>query len=359
MAPLPLAAMRVPSRNRPPAALSENSGPICLDWSARVTRLLFPAPLAIILLGLPAAAHAAGSARLVVTRDTDAAECPGERALRDAVGARLGYEPFGQDADMEIAVAFRREGATLRATVQVRDRAGTVKGERVLSSSGSDCEELASATSLTISILLDPRSGMIPPRPPDPMLVPDPPPAAPTASAKPPIPPRPAQERVRLRLGAAATGSSGNAPAPAAGLLVGVGVEHRWWSASVELRVDLPASATVNHLDVRTSLLAGDLVPCAHFGMRFGQWYGCGVLALGAVQGEIVGASPSRQSTFHAMLGPRLGLSIPLVRWLSLDGHVDAAYALTRTTLRASGSDVWATSAASGLVGIGLVGRFP
>jgi hypothetical protein len=117
--------------------------------------------------------------------------------------------------------------------------------------------------------------------------------------------------------------------------------------------------ATVNHLDVRTSLLAGDLVPCAHFGMRFGQWYGCGVLALGAVQGEIVGASPSRQSTFHAMLGPRLGLSIPLVRWLSLDGHVDAAYALTRTTLRASGSDVWATSAASGLVGIGLVGRFP
>jgi hypothetical protein len=83
------------------------------------------------------------------------------------------------------------------------------------------------------------------------------------------------------------------------------------------------------------------------------------VLSLGAIQGEVLGASPSHQSTFHAMVGPRIGSALPLARWLSLDGHVDASYALTRTTLRVAGTDLWSTSKMSGLVGIGVVGRFP
>ncbi len=316
---------------------------------------MLAAPIAFVILALPATARAGGSARLVVMRDTDAAECPDARALRDAVGARLGYEPFAEDADTEIAVGFRREGPTLRATVQVRDAAGTVKGERVLSSSGGDCDELASTTTLTISILLDPRSGMIPPRRPDPVLVPDAHVAPPSdvPAPKPVLPP--AREPFRLRVSAEGTVSVGTAPAPAIGLLVGVGFERHWWSASAEFRADLPATATVDSLGVRTSLLAGNVVPCAHFGKA----YACGVLTLGVVQGEIIDASPSRQSTFHAMIGPRIGLAIPIAAWLSVGGHLDASYALTRTTLRASGTDVWATSTVSGLAGIGLLGRFP
>jgi len=58
------------------------------------------------------------------------------------------------------------------------------------------------------------------------------------------------------------------------------------------------------------------------------------------------------------MIGPRIGLSIPIVRWFSIDAHVDASYALTNTTLRVAGRDLWSTSTMSGLVGIGVLGRF-
>jgi hypothetical protein len=314
------------------------------------------APAIFAILVRSSVAEAGDRARLVVTREKGAGECPDERGLRDEVGARLGYEPFTPDAPSLVVVLFRREGATFRATVQMRDAAGNVKGERTLSSSHGDCEELASTTTLTISILLDPRSSMPPPRPSEPEPVPDvaTPSATDQPSSKSALPPLVPSYPTRLRVTATGIGSLGNAPAPAAGLLVGVGAEHRWWSASAEFRTDWPASDAINSLEARTRFTGGNLVPCAHLGNACA----CGVLSLGAIQGDVGGASPSRQSTFHAMIGPRVGLSIPIDRWLWLDAHVDASYALTRTTLRVAGSDLWSTSTMSGLVGVGILGRF-
>jgi len=183
----------------------------------RLGSIVAPAVLAILVLS--SAANAGDRARLVVTRDKSASECPDERALRDEVGARLGYEPFTPDASSLVVVVFRREGATLRGTVQMRDAAGNVKGERTLASSHGDCEELASTTALTISILLDPRSGMVAPRPSEPEPVPAPP--TPLATDRPPskatVPSPIASDPTRLRLTADGIGSLGSAPAPAAG----------------------------------------------------------------------------------------------------------------------------------------------
>ena len=39
--------------------------------------------------------------------------------------------------------------------------------------------------------------------------------------------------------------------------------------------------------------------------------------------------------------------------------HIDGGYALTSTSLRVGTTDVWTTGAVSGLVAIGLLGRFP
>jgi hypothetical protein len=314
--------------------------PIRLNPASIVVR----ATLAI--LALSSVAHARERTRLVVTRDRNAAECPDERALRDAVGARLGYEPFAPGAPSLIIVAFRREGETLFGTVQLRDAAGQVKGERTHSSVRGDCEELASTTALTISILLDPRAGMIPQGKPEPEPNPEP---------KPQPQPPPERQPVGWWLTAAVTGALGIAPTPTVGLLVGAGLADRWWSASAEFRADLPASRVIGSQEARTSFTGGNLVPCAHIG----GGYACAVLSLGAIRGEVVGSSPSSHSTFHLMIGPRVGLSIPLARWLSLDGHVEASLAPTRTTLRVAGDDLWATSTMSGLVGIGLLGRFP
>src|SRR5206468_3485571 len=122
-----------------------------------------------------------------------------------------------------------------------------------------------------------------PEKEPEPEPVPDVSAPSDRPSGKETIPPPAAPDRARLRLTAGAIGSLGNAPAPAAGLLVGMGVEHRWWSASAELRVDLPASDAIGSLEARTTFTGGNLVPCAHLW----KGYACGVLSLGAIQGEI------------------------------------------------------------------------
>ena len=311
-----------------------------------------------------APAQAGERARLRFSREATAAECPDERALRDAVSARLGYEPFVADAPRLVVVTFRREGSTLRGVVQLREADGSVRGERTLTSTRGDCDELAQTTTLTISILLDPRSGFMPPRPPEREPVPDftpPPKAPPEDSARGPAEAKaPPTDAFRLRVGLGAAASIGAAPAAAFGALVGVGVEHAWWSLMGELRADLPASGAPQatggtSLTVRTRYTAGNLVPCGHFGVG----YACASLTLGAIQGEVLGAVPSRQSTFQAMIGPRLGLALPLARWLSADAHVDGAYALTDTTFRVLTAELWTTPAISGLVSIGMVGRFP
>jgi hypothetical protein len=163
----------------------------------RVNPPSFATRAALILLALCSIAHASEHTRLVVTRQQSAAECPDEQALRDAVGARLGYEPFAADASSLVVVAFRREGATLRATVQLQDAAGVVQGERTLSSAHGDCDELAATTALTISILLDPRSAGAPPGPPlperktEPMAEPRAEPEAPQQPAPKPPPAEP------------------------------------------------------------------------------------------------------------------------------------------------------------------------
>lgn len=304
---------------------------------------------------VPLTAQAGDRARLRLTREDGAADCPDARALSDAVGARLGYEPFADDAPRLLVVTFRREGSTLRGVVQMRDAEGAIKGERVLTSARGDCDEVASAATLTISLLLDPRSGLIAPKPPEREPTPDAPPAvspSPPPDAPPPSPPA---EPLHLRVSLGGAGSLGVAPAPALGVLAGLGVEHGWWSATAEFRAELPAEGVSGGFIARTHFTSGALVPCAHIWRA----YACAVLTFGAIQGEIAGASPAQESTFHAMLGPRLGLALPLTRWLAIDGHVDGSYAWTSTTLRAGSVDVWTTPTMSGLAGIGMVGRFP
>lgn len=304
---------------------------------------------------VPLTGLAAERARLELTREDGAADCPDARALGDAVGARLGYEPFAEDATRVVVVTFRREGATLVGAVQMRDADGTVRGERVLTSARRDCGEVSSAASLTISILLDPRSGMIPKKPEASEPTPDERPVAPAPPPADKASPTPPAEPFYLRATLSAAGSVGVAPSPSFGVLAGLGVAHRWWSASAEFRADLPAEDEIGGLTAKARFIAGSLVPCAHVGHA----YFCAVVSLGAIQGELAPATPSRQSTFHALLGPRVGVSLPLVHGLSLDAHLDGSYALTTTTLRAAAAEVWTTPTLSALAAIGMEGRFP
>lgn len=323
-------------------------------------RLVAALVLAVLLFCAPA--RAAETARLTVVRADSARDCPDDRGVRDAVAARLGYEPFVTEAARHIEVTFARESGDLRGVVRVRDAAGAVVGERELTSTRGDCDELASSTTLTISILLDPKTGAAR-RAPDAILVPAglEPPGTPrdvrsvgANDGEKPVPPR--SPPVQLLIGLGGLAAVGVAPAPSLGARFGVGIARQPWSIRAELRAEAAASASAEGArTARTSLLAGSLVPCGHVGVIVG----CAVVTLGALRGEVVEASPSRQATLHALVGPRVGVLVPLTSWLLLDAHVEGAWAVTSTTLRVAQSDVWTTPDLSGLFALGIASRFP
>jgi hypothetical protein len=79
----------------------------------------------------------------------------------------------------------------------------------------------------------------------------------------------------------------------------------------------------------------------------------------GALDGEAASATPPRQSSFHALLGPRVGVDVPLFSVIALDAHVEGAYALTTTSLRVNEKVLWTTSPLAGLAAIGIVALIP
>jgi hypothetical protein len=321
-------------------------------------------PLACLVLLAPSAAWAGERAELDLSRDTAASSCPDAKELSDAVASRLGYEPFAPDAGLRVTVRFLREGGTLRALVEMRTATGDSKGARSLASTAPDCQELAEATALTISILLDPRSGLGPrveraqPAP-TPEEVPDlshaRDPTALTTHDTPVTAPRDHSPHLQVDLSAHATGSIGLLPSPDVGFLAGAGVEGTRWSTDLELRVDAATSRQYSGHGVGASFAAGEIAPCA----RFGLLHACGVVAAGAVQTTVDGTKQARQTAFMMLLGPRLGLALALTSWLSFDAHADVFYAPTETTVQLNGATLWSSSAVSALLGIGLVGRFP
>ncbi|MDX2009241.1 MAG: hypothetical protein SFW67_03575 [Myxococcaceae bacterium] len=121
---------------------------------------------------------------LSVDRDEKAPSCPDEARLRRAIAERLGKDPFldappplsPTPADDELAnpyapgasrrpaapehqqlvVRFVRDGAGHLAVVSLRGREGRDTGRRELTSSASDCAELAGAVVLAAAIVIDP-----------------------------------------------------------------------------------------------------------------------------------------------------------------------------------------------------------
>jgi hypothetical protein len=295
-------------------------------------------------------------AELVVERDgslggTEA--CPDAAGLGEAVGARLGYDPFvTKGGDLRVRVRFAREGGGLSGKVEAFDPAGEPKGDKTISSKRGDCSEVAQAVTLTIAILLDPRTGLV--KPPPPETKPEPDPLAPEKPPEPPPPPPPAPVIVpRVRAGV--MGTVGALPGPSAALVASVGAAAKRVALDLEVRADLPREATSNDKSVTAGLLLGALVPC----LRGGLVEACVVVAAGALRGEASKGSPSNETSFHLATGPRVGAVIPLSTMFALHAHGDVMVALTRTTLRVDGEEVWTTPLVSGLLGVALEVRFP
>lgn len=309
----------------------------------------------MLFLSLPSAAHANDewkpTARLEVDREA-ATTCPDAAAITDAVTGRLGYDPFvAAGGDLRISVHFARNISGVSGQVLAFDAAGDPKGEKTIASKRGDCAEVAQAVTLTIALLLDPRSGLVARPPPS---KPEPDPLAPVAPpVAPPVPATPPSFVPRARAGL--LGTVGAEPAPSLAARVAFGVAQRRWSIDAELRADLPREATAGDRRATSGLLLGALVPC----LRSGAFAGCAVVAVGALRSEVSSSAPPTVTSLHVAGGPRAAFTLPLGSTVALVLDAEALFAFTRTTVRVDGVDVWSPPLVSAGLGAALEVQFP
>lgn len=314
------------------------------------------------------------TARLTYSRGAGASDCPDADVIRAEVAARLGYEPFDDQAELAVLATVSRVGRTLEARIEITDATGRTSAERKLSSRQSDCTELASAMALAIGIAIDPLGSSRPKS--DPPAPPPSPPAPPAPAPPPPAvivvreqAPPPVQSKVevpatvpttfQVRLGG--LGAIGSAPAAVVGGMVQASARRGSFSVALEGRGDLPSSTELYAGPVRlgemqASLLIGSLVPCAHRGVL----EGCALLSGGAIRASGRDLPDSRQvSAPFLAVGARVGVDVPLGGVLSAGIHADVLAPITETILRVSSVAVWTSPPISAALGLTIGARFP
>lgn len=324
--------------------------------------------------------------RLDYRRREGAEACPDTEALEAGVSARLGYEPFEERAALVVRATVQRTDRALEARVEMLDDGGTRTAERQLTSRQSDCEELAAAMELAISIAIDPFHGAPPAsRPSVPSAsipvraglsdagdVTPPPPApaaprstresAPVAAADPTLAvkipgPAPApQQPLRPALEIGMLAGTGTAPGRSVGAAVQAGVRRGDLSLSLEGRADLPGTAPAESGEIRASVLVASLVPCWHLrALGF-----CALATAGALRAAGQGLMDQRQVTipFFA-LAARVRAERPFARLWSLAVHADISAPLVETELRVGGQTRWTSPPLTLAAGLRVGIRIP
>jgi hypothetical protein len=312
------------------------------------------------------------SARLVYGRSAEAASCPAEPALRTAVAARFGYDPFFPWAKATIVVQVSRVRSLYVSRVQLLDEHGIAQGLRELSSSANDCSEIFDATALAISIALDAASKPSAPEPaqeapeppaPDRSFAPPPstpPPVSQAPSTEPaPAPALAAPTSLRVEAGVDVSGSIGVSPSISPGVLVFARGRVRQWSLSLELQADWPESATrqaeLGGGRVESWIAGAGLASCLHAG----RLVACATGMVGSLRASGHDIDPQfSKDALSASAGGRVGLEWPISSTLALRVHVDGAVNLVRVHLALGRDDVWSAPPLSGTLGGGLIARF-
>ncbi len=294
----------------------------------------------------PLVPEAPRAVRLDYIRGPGAEPCPPAEVFRDALGARMRFDPFDPNATARLVVTVVREGRRFRGAAEIRHE-GSVRGWFDALGPSADCNALMDALAVSVAVELD-KSSSTPPSPGE-----GSPPKEPT-KGQPTSPPR----SFLVRLGAAASLSVGSAPGVAFGVTADAGLRWSWASVALEGRADFPASAEVKGLRLTSSRYAGALVPCGHWGGRWGSLFGCALVELGALRLTNDAPHPTPASGFYAAAGARGGVEVVLVNHLAARLTADALGTFQRSTLIVDGRPVWTTPAASGAFGLGLVTFF-
>ena len=342
------------------------------DWPKTVAI----ATLAITVVDTTSAL-AAPSARLVYLRNPGAESCPDDLAIRAAVSARLGYDPFLAFAPATMFAEISKVGREYRARIKLVDDKNVVRGTRELAYDGDRCADIIDTMALSMSIAIDPTSLMRAPEASPVAALPSAEPASPTPIATespqptPTQPPQPAKPRrpaptpptndtgattpLAFDAGGGPSVWFGAAPAPNASGELFLRLRKGDFSVALEGRLDAPADAILSNGSVRTALTLASLVPCGHI-----RWFGvCFVGSLGEVRATSGQVAISREaSAIHAAVGPRAALDIPVVGPLSVRAYASLLLSLTSQSLELDGASAYVLSRVSGGIGAGVALRF-
>lgn len=327
-----------------------------------------------VVASTPATAWASPSARLVYVRNADTDSCPDEKAVRAAVTARLGYDPFFPNASETMFIEISKEKGGFRARVKLVDEKNNVRGTREIAEKGRSCGTMVDTLALSISIAIDPDSLTRPPAPQatehetsDPMAPPTP--AAPVPGPRPavspviatsPPPPEspparpPSEAGSHLALLALPAVWVGTGPPVAFGGEIGARLRWSRVSIGVEARGDLPGSRVVKGVDVDMAFFGGTLVGCGHASLFFA----CARTTLGSVLATSNAAKPRDASTLRVLVGASLGAEIPLWQGLSLVTRLNGNFAFGRQTIVLDGVNAFELPSFSGGLEVGGLVRF-
>ena len=291
-------------------------------------------------------------ARFLYEREESAARCPEADEVEERVAARLGYDPFEDDAASLVELHVSRQRGAMTGHIVMRDAAGEILGERTLTSRDASCQAL---------MAIDPVRAAQPIAPevvPEPVVVTEPVPESVVAEPVPeiepvvvpepvvaePIPtPEPATpgEPVRLRVAVDLHTAIFYGDVPSVGLDVGVGFEVGFFSLDLEGRAELPTESAAVGGRVHTSVYLGSLVPCFHYGV----FSGCLDIGTGALRTEGDGFAMSRYVTSWIwQAGARAGVEVPIGDVFRLRAHAALATSINRVTLiLEDGTNVWHT----------------
>ncbi|MHB1847260.1 MAG: hypothetical protein ACYCWW_20745 [Deltaproteobacteria bacterium] len=275
--------------------------------------------------------------RLEYGREPGAERCPARETFAGEVAAYLGYDPFQETAGELLRIALRAVPAGgLAATLELVGPDGRALGRQTLTSPTSDCRQLEASLALAASLAIDPLA----PAPAAPVAprAASPPPAGP--SPAPPAPARPSTPTA-IGVGIAPIGSVGLSPAPALGIALDLELRRGAYSLGLEGQGNFASGIAVGGGQVETQLLAGSLVPCAHFS-PFGV---CLLVTSGAEEGFAQGLPNARSSTTPYLgVGARGFIEIPLTERLRLRPAAEVDVPFIQTTLLVGNGEVWTTS---------------
>jgi hypothetical protein len=339
---------------------------------AKLSRIGVASAVFFAVVAATREAPAGASARLVYSRGPGAESCPGDQAIRAAVRARLGYDPFFPWARDTLVVEIAGDKATLHVRVTLVDEKNEQRGARDLAVHGQDCTSLVDAMGLTISLVIDPSAIVGTPSPApaaDPATTDataaTPEPAAPPPSVLAPAPPpgdapaitAPAAPRVSLHVGIGGAGSIGASTAPSVGGAVFVGVQWRALAVDLEGRADAPSSGDTNGVHVQTHLDAVSIVPC----LRGGPVFGCALFGVGSLSASATGSAVAQtlnQSEAWVGAGARAGVVVPLGSALSVRIYGDLLVSpVTPFRLERTNVDAGKVGPLAGSLGVAIAWR--